>query len=246
MEPILLYDGTLDQYCVSCFKDSVFIFDWVSCDGFRFPKNIGGTTVLPRREEASVIHWRFLCTRCNRRMDFLALTRVKSSESKGSIVKIGQFPSIADLSMPNIAKYRKAFQQHYPDLARAIGLYTHGIGVGSFVYLRRIFEGLLEEAHLEAKQDASWNEVDYQRKRTDEKIGALKSWLPEFLVKNSHLYSILSAGIHTLSEEDCLNAFPVVRVGIEMILDQKLEAEEKRRKIQVVERALQKLGSKVK
>ncbi len=40
-------------------------------------------------------------------------------------------------------------------------------------------------------------------------------------MENKSLYGVLSAGIHTLSEEDCLSHFSVVRSIIELILDEK-------------------------
>lgn len=57
----------------------------------------------------------------------------------------------------------------------------------------------------------------------DDKIMILKQHLPKFLVENRTLYGIMSVGVHTLSEAECLAAFPVVRVGIELILDEHLE-----------------------
>ena len=48
----------------------------------------------------------------------------------------------------DIKKYRKILgKEKYGEFGRAVGLYTHGIGIGSYVYLRRIFENLIEEAH---------------------------------------------------------------------------------------------------
>jgi hypothetical protein len=57
----------------------------------------------------------------------------------------------------------------------------------------------------------------------EDKIEMLTQHLPKFLVENRKLYGIMSVGVHTLSEADCLAAFPVVRVGIELMLDEQLE-----------------------
>ncbi len=37
------------------------------------------------------------------------------------------------------------------------------------------------------------------------------------------MYSILSKGIHELSEEECLQYFKLMKIGIELILDEQLE-----------------------
>jgi hypothetical protein len=57
------------------------------------------------------------------------------------------------------------------------------------------------------------------------------------------MYGILSKGIHELSEEDCLKAFPAVKIGIEIILDAKLHAEAERKKLEEARRAIQALAS---
>ncbi|GFD75677.1 hypothetical protein KUL113_50970 [Tenacibaculum sp. KUL113] len=67
------------------------------------------------------------------------------------------------------------------------------------------------------------DEETYKRARMNEKIEMLSAELPEFIVENKSMYSILSKGIHELSENECLKAFPIVKVGIEIILDEKIE-----------------------
>ena len=60
------------------------------------------------------------------------------------LIKIGQYPSVADLSESQIGQYRKLLgNEKYRELARAIGLKSHGVEVGAFIYLRRIFEDLI-------------------------------------------------------------------------------------------------------
>lgn len=165
----------------------------------------------------------------------------------GKIQKIGQYPSIADLKMTEIGKYRKILgDKKYKEFSRAIGLVTHGIGIGSFVYLRRIFENLVEEAHQEAKKTDTWDEELYNSSRVPEKIDLLKNNLPKSLVKNTMIYSILSKGIHELSEEDCLNYFNTLKEGIEIILDEKLEELKKEAKIKGTEKSLSEIKSKLK
>jgi hypothetical protein len=104
------------------------------------------------------------------------------------------------------------------------------VGIGSFVYLRRIFEDLIEEAHQKEVSVEGWDEDAYIKSRMNERIGLLRKHLPDFLVLNRELYSILSVGVHSLTEEDCLAYFETVKLGIELILEEKAEklAKEKR------------------
>ena len=66
---------------------------------------------------------------------------------------------MADIEQGTIRNYRSVLDKdHYQELNRAIGLASHGVGIGSFVYLRRIFERLVEEAHSKAITSAGWDE----------------------------------------------------------------------------------------
>ena len=64
----------------------------------------------------------------------------------------------------------------------------------------------------------------------DIKIEEVSDYLPRRLVELKALYGILSKGDHELSEEEFLEHYGVVKLGIELILDERLadrEAEEK-------------------
>ena len=59
------------------------------------------------------------------------------------------------------------------------------------------------------------------------------------------MYGILSKGLHELSEQECLEAFPVMRVGIELILDEKIEAAEREKKVSGVSKAISALRGRL-
>jgi hypothetical protein len=85
------------------------------------------------------------------------------------------------------------------------------------------FETLIEKARQAAASERDWDESAFSKARMEDKIEMLRQHLPKFLVENRKFYGIMSVGVHTLSEADCLAAFPVVRVGIELMLDEQLE-----------------------
>lgn len=146
-----------------------------------------------------------------------------------SISKVGQFPSIADFHIGQIHKYNKILpEDKMREFTKAIGLAANGIGIGSFVYLRRIFEYLVLEAlEMAKKQDEKFDFKAFSIGRMNEKVQMLSGYLPDFLVENHSIYSILSKGIHELSEDDCKKYFSILRQSIEMILDEKLETHQK-------------------
>jgi hypothetical protein len=157
--------------------------------------------------------------------------------------KIGQFPSLATLNLYDVRSYSSVLDKEtFRELTKAIGLAAHGVGVGSFVYLRRIFENLVEEAHRATQGASGWDEAAYSKARMGEKILQLAHLLPKFLVDNRLMYGILSKGIHELTEAECLTAFPVVKLGIEIILDAKIRALEEQKKLEKAALAIQHLA----
>lgn len=134
-----------------------------------------------------------------------------------SMMKIGQYPSIADMTFPELDAYKHVIsKEDRKELGTAMGLFASGVGAGSYVYLRRILERLVYQAK-KAAADAIDNEM-FEQARVSEKIKMLEGYLPDILVKNTTIYGILSKGIHELSEEECRKYFPVVKECIYQIL----------------------------
>lgn len=166
---------------------------------------------------------------------------------KETITKVGQCPSVADIHIGEIKKYKKILSdEKLKEFTRAIGLAANGVGIGSFVYLRRIFEFLVFEIANEAIESGEFKKQGFEKARMDDKIELLKDLLPPFLVANKSTYSILSVGIHELSEEQCLSYFDIMRVSIELILDERLEALQKAEKAKRASSAISAITSQIK
>lgn len=186
-------------------------------------------------EIARIIVFKYICSLDEaHHLDFIVLADNKTFK------KIGQYPSFADLSFPELKQYQKVISKvDIKELRRAIGLYAQGIGVGSYVYLRRVLERLIEVAKNNAVGDNVIKQEEYDGKKVIERIKLLKDYLPDMLVSNSVIYGIISKGIHELSEEDCLSYFPIVRECIFMILEQ---WEQQRKKVMAEKRVSSALG----
>lgn len=180
-------------------------------------------------ENDCCVYLQLSCTRDkDHRVDLVFRTR------NPLIQKIGQFPSLADIANDESRLYRKALDPNdSAELYRAIGLAAHGIGVGSFVYLRRVLDSLIQRRFIEFKDEEGWNEAEFAKLRMGEKIDHLKAHLPDFLTRNKKVYAILSKGIHELREDECLKVFEILKQAIFFILVEdkhKMEQLELRRK----------------
>ncbi|MES2041071.1 MAG: short-chain dehydrogenase [Pseudomonadota bacterium] len=223
---IVNFDNTVDAYCMECGTHSIFK---------------RSSDMVTSQQITNGANWTiFRCSRTNSHRIRFATLAIRTPDNCISIQKIGQHPSLAELNLYDVKKYSQTLDKsYYKEFTKAIGLAAHGVGVGSFVYLRRIFEFLIEETHKIAAIEHSWDEAIYNRSRMGEKIDLLKTQLPNFLVANKQVYSILSKGIHELTEDECLKYFPVLKHGIEIILDAKLRKNEEDKKIAATKLAIQ-------
>lgn len=221
---------TIDVYCPSCQRETVFNpanreVDWV---------NVNGDKAI--KEGVQYAH--FQCSRKHCKCNLYFVFQIFN----GVVTKIGQFPSIADLLSPEIKKYSAVLPSGLiSDWQRAIGLRAHGIGAGSYVYLRRIIENMVNEAAAVALKDEKLEEDDFIKSRWPEKIKMLSKYLPNYLVENAKVYSVLLKGVHELSEAECSDYFDVIHTSIEIICEEKLAELERARKAKAGSKALQKV-----
>ena len=221
---ILSIDGSFDQYCPACGEAATFRLrvdpEFVQAQN---RLNAAATNISrpggPTRHFYRDISKTAICTRAGHP----AVYHFKIFDD--GLIKIGQFPSMADFSIGDIQQYRKVLSKSdMKGLSTAMGLHAHGVGAGAFIYLRKIFESMVEEAHLEAQKDQGWDANAYRAlNRMSDRIGALRHHLPEVLVENGVLYALLSEHVHNpADEETCLANFGVVLQGILAIADERL------------------------
>ncbi len=268
---IALIDGRvrISSYCTECKTERVFTMEpltyFFESQGDYYEKklaneiqylqnNIYGSESEYRKENGGDWQWinwqindavrvmtfKFICSmNGEHHIDFVVLADDKS------MCKIGQFPSVADLTFPELDIYNKVLNiDDRKNFGRAIGLFANGIGIGSYVYLRRIFERLLIQAKSYA--GTTIDEDEFEKARVNEKITILTDYLPKMLTDNPAVYGILSKGIHELSEEECREYFPVLKDCIFMILDEWEEQRKKGEKEKSISSALSKIASRVK
>lgn len=245
--------NTIDCFCVHCATNRVFEYtnSEVHEDTGIMRMSVfddGNPKVRrPKREEQfrRYSNKRYAMTyRCTRDRQHFIIFDLITTDDK--IIKVGQYPSVADLVIPEIAKYKPVLGTQYREFSKAIGLFAHGIGIGSFVYLRRIIENLVFDKYNEVSENLEISNTEFMRLKFDEKIEALKPYLPEVLVANKNIYGIVSKGIHELSEEECREMFPYIKAGIELILDSLLAEKERKSKEKIFEKFVAKKTGELK
>ena len=230
---------SFDAYCPKCKDHSVFYFSdyqtyWdlkkefkayntrVRLAGFgnTFPE------IIKSEEEKfrDLINWnRLSCivAHCSRetKHEFFVFFNIYENY----ITKVGQYPDVNKYAYSNLSKYEKMLGDYCIELKTSLRLHSNNVGVGAFVYLRRVFEKIFFDNYKEHSSKLTISEDDFNKLRFTEKIDCLKDYLPEFMVTNKNIYSILSKGIHELDEQECIDYFDTLFESIIMILDEILE-----------------------
>lgn len=168
-------------------------------------------------------------------------------ENINYIMKVGQRPSLADISYGEVdEKYESGIDEANLSLfKKAIGLASHGVGAGSFVYFRRIFEDLIDGTYNTNKDNLKITEKEFLEKRMSEKVEVLKGYLPEQLIKMKSVYGILSKGVHKLTENECLKYFPALKLSIELIWDNQLEVKKQQEKTNSVQKEIDRINKEL-
>ena len=223
----------------------------ISIDGYNVYKGVDSTFNLEHplysslniEPDVSTEQLVLICQRYGYKM----FVQIHYDVNEDYIEKVGQYPSIADIHIAQIKQYSKVLDNQYmKDFTKAIGLAANGVGTGSFVYLRRIFEYLVYEAAQDAIANGDVDEQTFATSKMDKKLKLLETHLPDVLKDNKPLYGVLSKGIHELSEDECLEYFSVVREIIEPILDEREYLRQQEEKKKRARNNLSKIAGKLK
>ena len=231
------FTGDVDAYSAKNSTDTTYSIDMDAIDTWRVWNGSSHTDV----------GFYLITLKCKRKDNDILRFVVFFNKIEKVAMKIGQYPSLADMQFAEIGKkYDKVLPaEDLKNLKKAIGLASHGAGAGSFVYIRRIFENLIFETYQNNKEGLNLLDADFKTKKMLDKIEAIKDFLPSQLIEMKGIYTILGKGVHELTEEECLQYFFPIKLSIELILDQKIEESKKKEKDLMVKQQLQKIQSEI-
>jgi hypothetical protein len=238
------YKTPIDAFCTHCKEQSVFQREdrtpSEAMAGLMYP---GGGYDFDAKTVPLVFSMTFFCSRDkNHKMVFI-FRKLREEFSK-----IGEYPSRVDRDTPILSRYEKELSDQYQNYKSAIYLFNHGIGIGSYAYLRRVLENIIDQVATQTYGGTKdWSLDEWKRdKRFSDMIFDLKDNLPDFLLENPKIYGVLSKGLHELDEEECIAYFPIVREAIEEILEDRIKQSEDAKRRKSVSDQLERIESELK
>jgi hypothetical protein len=196
----------------------------INCAGTRFFAYLGSPTYIGKREPLSLF-LSYHCRNCRSTLKrYAASYAFDKGADKWTGFKYGEDPAFGP---PTPARAITLIGPDRDQFLKGRRCENQGLGVGAFVYYRRVVENqkkrIFEEIirvsrHLGAEEallkelEAAQNEVQFTRA-----VETVKHALPQSLQINGYnpltlLHSALSEGVHDLSDEQCLEMASSVRV----------------------------------
>lgn len=208
-----------------------------SCNGMRFFR----CTVPEGPHLDDVFRFFYLtyrCSNCQRTEKTFALA-AKVSASQGSTGECYKFGELPPFGPPTPARLIKLIGPDRDEFLKGRRCENQGLGVGAFIYYRRVVEsqknrilneiikvaeklGATKEA-LAPLQDAV-NETQFSKA-----LAVARDAIPQTLLINGHnplslLHGALSEGVHGRSDEECLEIASSVRVVLAELSDRLAQA----------------------
>ncbi|NIF69711.1 hypothetical protein F3J16_05825 [Burkholderia sp. Ap-962] len=205
-----------------------------SCNGIRFFRCMSDQQVLSSYHE-SKFYVTYICGNCqNYRKVFSLTAQVQAddeAEADGVATKFGELPAFGPPVSPKLIKLIGSDREMFLKGRRCE---NQGLGVGAFVYYRRVLENqrvriLKEIVRVCEKVGVSQDDIVTLRAaeaetRFSESLNMAKDVIPQALLINGHsplllLHGALSEGLHAMSDEECLELASSIRVVLGELSD---------------------------
>lgn len=209
--------STLDLYCPNCKENKTFIYDGTDKIAGLGSYNHGGSYYPAVR--TIMYH----CPSCQKGLLFAFYY------NNNTVFKIAQYPSLFDVSRDELKKYQKndlIDKDSFSQLYKAETCASSGYFVAAYTYMRRVYETLLMSVFTQNHDEIGLSEEDFRKLRSDEKLKTIKDYLAIDDEIYLPLYSLLSAGIHAMSEEQCCEDYTVLKpILLDILAEQKVKKE---------------------
>jgi hypothetical protein len=175
-----------------------------------------------------VINLEYLCQSCQ---NFKRLFNVHINYGLNEVYKVGQYPQW-EIKMDK--GLENTLGRHSGNFRKGLVCESQGYGIGANSYYRRIIEEIIDELLdsitelIDIDQREKYEEALKKTKNTrvtQEKINLVKDLLPSILKPNGMnplgvLHSELSEGLHSLSDEECLESANHIKTILTFLLNQ--------------------------
>ncbi|WP_367256185.1 hypothetical protein [Pseudomonas sp. stari2] len=208
-----------------------------SCNGIRFYRCTHGKNITMDLSESTNCYLTYVCANCQINTKTYSIKAHRDNATfSGVMVKFGEHPTFGP---PIPARLLKLIGPDRDNFLKGRRCENQGLGVGAFVYYRRVVEHqknriFKEVVKVSEKIGAPKEKIEILNAALLETqftkaLDMAKDSLPESLLINGYsplklLYRALSEGIHNLDDETCLGLASSVRIILGELSDRLSQA----------------------
>lgn len=217
-----LWIHEIDAYCETCKQKRPF----------QDRRSRGGGAGMPTKLlSTGQSYFEFTCVSCSKDRHEYLVNQIVTDET----IKIQKYGELPRKSLDRDAILQKFFSKDSDYYEKAVMCLAHGYGIAAFAYMRRIIENNISELldmiqeEIKSTDDNSslLTKLSELKEKTpmSDKIKIANTALPEYLTPSGlnplgKLYQILSAGIHSDSDESCLNKAKTLQECIKYLISE--------------------------
>jgi hypothetical protein len=212
------------KYSVLKEPDIIIHCDDKICGGSRTFRSIAAELVFYNDVTEQDFFLSYICSNCHNKSKRFAVRAVRTANGAGGIYKYGEEPAFGPPTPPRLIRL---FEGEHDLFFKGRRCETQGLGIGAFVYYRRVVENHKKQIFEQIIKVAEQVGIDRQKidalKSAKEEIQfskaveAVKDAIPPtLLIKGQNpltlLHGALSAHLHEKSDKECLALAQSVRV----------------------------------
>lgn len=196
-----------------------------TCNGNRIFRYERGTTVFSSDEKQNLSTFlTYLCSNCRRTRKLYSLHITREVDWGGIAYKYGELPTFGPQTPTRLLRL---FGKDRDTFLKGRQCEIHGLGIGAFVYYRRVVESHKDQIFDEIikvaqKVGAAPDTIDAlveakKEVQFSKGVKGVRVAIPESLLVDGHnpltmLHSALSRGVHELTDQQCLQLAHDVRL----------------------------------
>lgn len=207
-----------------------------NCNGVRFFRCSNRNSLSVNDESVNLIYVNYLCSNCRVTEKIFSIGITRLEDGLADCIKFGEEPPYGP---PVPSKLLKLIGPDRNLFLKGRRCENQGLGVGAFVYYRRVVENqknrMVDEIIKVAERvGVPKDEIDTLKAsqkdfRFSSAVDSIKGIMPQALLINGHnpltlLYTALSDGLHDKSDEHCLELASSIRVVLGELADRLSQA----------------------
>lgn len=221
--------SSIDAYCPYCNENKTLVKEDVN-----YNDNFGCIYSNGRVSFDRMISIIYQCPTCHNVFVYEILF------TGDKIVKICQYPSLYDVRRDILNKYQKnklLTDEYLQEFKKAHICANEGYFVASFTYLRRVLEEVIYKIYNENKTEIGIELSEFSNEKLEDKVKYLKKYLPFEKEIYTHLYKLLSEGIHYgKKDEECKEDYEILKECLIDILEEYQRQKEREKRHQELHR----------